>query len=288
MRETCDSLLASLVLMAERSLTSEQFTALHRLRAEIDPSSATTDPLALADRESELLDWLDDHEVDDSWRIAPPLAAAGVDVDWCERLAEVLDGPTLGPGLDWVAGTLAVSVLLTEIAESTRRVSGLVAAVRSYSQLDRATLQVIDVTEGIESTLVVLGHKLGEGITVQRDYGPDLPQIEAIPSELNQVWTNLIDNAIDAMDGQGTLSLTTRLDGDDMVVEVADTGPGMPPEVQARVFEPFFTTKDVGRGTGLGLDISHRIVVDRHRGAIDIESTPGGTVMRVTLPRRPS
>ncbi len=287
LRETCDALLASLALMAERSLTAEEFSAIHALRLEIGLSEADTDPLAVADRENELLGWLDDHDVEDSWRIAPPLAAAGVDLDWCERMAAALHRPTLGPALDWVAGTLAVSVLLAEIAESTRRVSGLVAAVRSYSQLDRATLQTIDVTEGIESTLVVLGHKLGDGITVQRDYDPDLPPIDAIPGELNQVWTNLIDNAIDAMEGVGTLGLSTRLDGDEVVVEVADTGPGMPAEVQARAFEPFFTTKDVGDGTGLGLDISHRIVVDRHRGAITIRSEPGATVMTVRLPCHP-
>ena len=157
--------------------------------------------------------------------------------------------------------------------------------MKSYSQLDRASLQLIDVTEGIESTLVMLGHKLRGGVTVVRDYADDVPRIEANPGELNQVWTNLIDNAIDAMDGDGTLRISTRLSGDDVVVEIADTGPGMPPEVQARAFEPFFTTKDVGKGTGLGLDISRRIVVDRHHGEITIDARPDGTVLRVRLPR---
>ena len=156
--------------------------------------------------------------------------------------------------------------------------------MKSYSQVDRASLQLIDVTEGIESTLVMLGHKLRTGVAVVRDYGADLPRIEANPGELNQVWTNLIDNAIDAMEGQGTLRVTTRVDGHDVVVEIADTGPGMPADVQARAFEPFYTTKDVGKGTGLGLDISRRIVVERHDGEITIDVQPGGTVLCVRLP----
>jgi signal transduction histidine kinase len=158
--------------------------------------------------------------------------------------------------------------------------------MRSYSQLDRAPLQDIDVTEGIESTLVILGEKLHDGITVVRDYADDIPRIEAIPGELNQVWTNLIDNAIDAMEGEGTLRASTRIEGEHVVVEVADTGSGMPPDVQARAFEPFFTTKDVGKGTGLGLDISRRIVVERHDGEILVASQPGETVVTVKLPIR--
>jgi signal transduction histidine kinase len=158
--------------------------------------------------------------------------------------------------------------------------------MKSYSQLDRASLQDIDVTEGIDSTLLVLGEKLHDGVTVVRDYADDVPRIEAIPRELNQVWTNLIDNAIDAMEGGGTLRASTRTDGEHVIVEVADTGSGMPPDVQARAFEPFFTTKDVGKGTGLGLDISRRIVVERHQGEILIASQPGETVVTVKLPSR--
>jgi signal transduction histidine kinase len=153
--------------------------------------------------------------------------------------------------------------------------------------MDRASVQQIDVTDGLESTLVMLGSKLGDRVTVVRDYGTDVPRIEAYPGELNQVWTNLIDNAIDAMGGAGTLRLSTRAEGDDVLVEVADTGQGMPPEVAARAFEAFYTTKDVGQGTGLGLDIAQRIVVERHRGAITIDSRPGETVLRVRIPARP-
>jgi signal transduction histidine kinase len=282
---TCSSLLSSLTHLAELSLPAERFVALDRLRREIDASAASVDPLELADREDALLGWMGTHGVENAWRIAPPLATAGIDVAWCERAAAVLEGDTLEPGLEWVAGTLSTWSLIAEVKDSSARISALVDAVKSYSQVDRASLQDVDLTEGIESTLVMLGHKLRDGVTVVRDYGDAVPSIEANPAELNQVWTNLIDNAIDAMDGSGTLRISTSVDGDDVVVEIGDTGPGMPEDVRARAFEPFFTTKDVGRGTGLGLDISRRIVDDRHHGSITIDSSPAGTVMRVRLPR---
>ena len=180
-----------------------------------------------------------------------------------------------------------MTTLLGEVKESTRRISELVAAVRSYSQLDRAALQPTDVAGGLDSTLMILAPKVGDGVTVARDYGDGVPQVEAYAGELNQVWTNLIDNALDAMDGTGTLRMTTRADGDGVVVEIADTGPGMPPEVAARAFDAFYTTKDVGKGTGLGLDIARRIVTERHGGTIAIDSRPGQTVLRVRLPLRP-
>jgi signal transduction histidine kinase len=282
---TCDTLLTSLVRLAERSFSADRFVAIDALRREIDHAAAHLDSLALADREEELNDWLDARGVAGAWRIAPALAAAGVDLAWCERAGEILDDDTLEPGLEWVASTYASSALLAEAKDATTRISDLVAAVRSYSQLDRASLQSIDVTEGIESTLVMLGHKLRGGVDVVRDFDPELGPIEAIPGELNQVWTNLIDNAIDAMEGKGTLRVATRPDGDCVVVEIADTGAGMPVEVQSRAFDPFFTTKDVGKGTGLGLDISRRIIVERHVGEISIDSVPGKTIMRVRLPR---
>ena len=288
LQETCDLLLSSLVHLAEGAMTADRFVAIDALRREIGPPPVTSDPLAVADREEALTDWLEQRGVEESWRIAPALAAAGVGTDWCERVGEVLDGETLEPGLAWVASTLSAQALLAEMKESTSRVSALVAAVKSYSQLDRASVQVIDLTEGLESTLVILGHKLRDGITVVREFGDDVPQVEANPGELNQVWTNLIDNAVDAMDGQGTLRLRTRVEGETVVVEIVDTGPGMPPEVQAHAFEPFFTTKDVGKGTGLGLDISRRIVAERHGGEITIDSRPGETVVRVSLPRHPA
>jgi signal transduction histidine kinase len=279
-----ETLSESLLRLAERAITAAQFRSIDALRRELDASSAGTDPLSVSDREDALMDWLDGHEVADSWRLAPTLATAGADVVWCERVAQELDSAALGPALEWIASTVSAAALLGDIKESTRRVSDLVATVKSYSQLDRASLQVIDVTEGIESTLVILGEKLHAGITVVRDYSDEVPQIEAIPGELNQVWTNLIDNAVDAMDGHGTLRLSTRAAGDSVVIEIGDTGAGIPADVQARAFEPFFTTKEVGKGTGLGLDISRRIVVERHHGEISITSQPGNTVLSVKLP----
>jgi signal transduction histidine kinase len=286
LEDTCESLLQSLVRMAERSMLAERFVALEVLRAEIRPPAPTADPLAMSDREEALYDWMSSRGVEGAWRIAPGLATAGVDTEWCERAAVLLEGDTLEPGLEWVAGTLATRALLADMKEVTGRISGLVDAVKSYSQLGRASLQFVDVVEGIESTLVMLGQKVSDGITVERDYAPDAPRVEANPGELNQVWTNLIDNAVDAMDGAGTLRIATRRDDDYLVVEITDSGPGMPAEVQARAFEPFFTTKDVGKGTGLGLDISRRIIVDRHHGQIAIDSRPGRTVLQVRLPSR--
>jgi len=245
--------------------------------------SADLDPLVRADREQALASWLSHHGVTRAWTIAPPLAAAGVDLDWCARAAAILDGPALEPGLEWTASTFSVVTLLSEVKESTRRISELVAAVRSYTQMDRASMQHIAVTDGLDSTLVMLGHRLRE-VKVIREYGADVPMIDAYAGELNQVWTNVIDNAVDAMGGSGTLRVTTRVDAADVVIEVGDTGPGMPPEVAARAFEAFYTTKDVGKGTGLGLDIARRIVVERHGGTIMIDSQPEETILRVRLP----
>ena len=179
----------------ERLSRPRQFAALDALRREIEPRAVDLDPLERADREQALSAWLAGHGVERAWTIAPALAAAGVDLGWCERVAGVLEGPGLESGLEWLANTLSATTLLTEAKESTRRISELVAAVRSYSQMDRASLQRIDVTEGLDTTLVVLSHKFSDDVTVVRDYGADVPRIEAYAGELNQVWTNLIDNA---------------------------------------------------------------------------------------------
>ena len=281
--ETTDDLQAALRELAEAGISAATYVALDALRHELAPVRAAESPLVLADREDELSGWLDARGVPRSWVAAPALAAGGADVAWCDRLASTAGDAALGPAAHWVASSLATSALLAEIKESTQRVSNLVAAVRSYSQLDRASVQRIDVTEGIESTITVLAHKLA-GVTVQREFAAGLPQIEAIPGELNQVWTNLVDNAIDAMEGSGTLRIAVSAAGRHVVVEVADTGPGIPDDALLHVFEPFFTTKDVGRGTGLGLDISRRIIVDRHGGDIEVERRDEQTVFRVRLP----
>ena len=288
LEDACQDLLSSFTQLADEEISPRQLAALDALRREVKPQAAAASPLALADQEDALSAWLTSHGVDREWAIAPPLAAAGIDLAWCERAGQVLDGAALEPGLVWVASTFSVASLLSDIKESSRRISELVAAVKSYSHMDRASLQRISVTDGLESTLIMLGHKLrGGGVTVVRDYGTDVPEIEAYPGELNQVWTNLIDNAIDAMDGAGTLRITTRAEGNEVMVEIGDTGPGMSPEVIARAFDAFYTTKDVGKGTGLGLDIAQRIVVERHGGTIGIDSRPGETVLRVRLPLRP-
>ena len=284
--DACQTLLSSLSLLARDEISAHQFTELDTLRREIEPGAMIQDPLALADHEETLSTWLARHGVARDWDIAPPLAAAGVDLAWCERAATALAGSALEPGLEWVASTFSIAALLAEMKESTQRISGLVAAIKSYSQMDRASIQRIEVTDGIDSALAMLGSKLGDGIAVVRDYSAGVPRIQAYPGELNQVWTSLIDNALDAMNGAGTLRLVTRVEEDDVVVEVGDTGPGMPPQVASRAFDAFYTTKDTGKGPGLGLDIARRTVVERHGGLITIDSQPGNTVLRVRLPIR--
>lgn len=271
--------------LSRNNISAGQFLTLDGLRSELVPPQGFEDALERADREDAIQQWLDRRRVPRAWRLASALAAAGADPAWCDRVERVLPGNDLEPGLEWVASATTVHALLIEVRDSTHRVSELVSAIRSYSQLDRASRQRLLVTDGLESTLVMLGHKLRDRITVVRDYAEGLPSIEGFPGELNQVWTNLIDNAADAMGDEGTLTITARADGPELVVEIADTGPGLPEAVAARAFEPFFTTKEVGRGTGLGLDIARRIVVERHGGRIGIESVPGHTVVQVTLPQ---
>jgi signal transduction histidine kinase len=280
---TADALLTSLRRLAEAGISAATYVELDALRRSLQPAPLTESPLARADREDELSDWLADHDVSEDWLVAPALTAGGADPAWCQRVADVVGPAALDAALQWVASSLTAGALLGEIKESTQRVSNLVAAVRSYSQLDRASVQRIDVTEGLQSTVTVLAHKLS-GVTVVRELG-EVPEIEAIPGELNQVWTNLIDNAIDAMAGSGTLRISTSATDREVVVEIGDSGPGVPADVLPHVFEPFFTTKDVGRGTGLGLDISRRIIADRHGGDISVTRVGDETVFRVSLPR---
>jgi signal transduction histidine kinase len=242
-------------------------------------------PLETSDREDEVADWLEGHGVADAWEVAPTLVAAGVDLAWLEELAEVLPPEHLEVGLSYPVRALESDAMLDEITEATGRIAGLLAAAKQYTQMDRAPLQSFDVHDGLDATLTMLHHKLGDDIEIVREYDRGLPKISAFPGELNQVWTNLIDNAADAMKGQGTLTVRTRREeGDRLVVEIGDTGPGVPDEVRTRVFEPFFTTKDVGEGTGLGLDIAWQIVVGRHGGEIRLESEPGNTRFQVVLP----
>jgi signal transduction histidine kinase len=220
-----------------------------------------------------------------SWEVAPPLVAAGVDDDWLDRLVEVLPPDHLENGLRWVTYALETEMLMNEIDDATHRISALVGAAKQYTQLDRAAHQFIDVRDGLDSTLIMLNAKLKKaGITMAKEYDRNLPDIPAYPAELNQVWTNMIDNAVGAMPDGGTLTVRTSIAGDHVAVEIIDTGSGVPGELQERIFEPFFTTKPVGEGTGLGLDIAYRIVTQRHRGEIQLESQPGNTKFRVLLP----
>lgn len=248
-------------------------------------------PIEASDREDEVGDWLEQRDVPMAWDLAPTLVAAGLDIDWVEGAEERLGGKHLDSALHWIGYTLETEQLMMEISQASGRISELVTAAKQYSQLDRAPHQWIDVHEGIDSTLVMLSGKINKkDITVVKEYDRSLPQVPAYPGELNQVWTNLIVNAISAMNGKGTLTIRSSLrrpeDPDSpLQVDVCDTGPGVPKEIQERIFEPFFTTKPVGEGTGLGLDISWRIVVNRHGGDLAVESVPGDTRFIVCLPR---
>ncbi|MCK1820200.1 ATP-binding protein [Streptomyces sp. XM83C] len=244
-------------------------------------------PLEASDREDVLTDWLDDHGIPEGWRIAPAFVQAGLDVDWLEQVAAAVDEDMLPGAVGWLNYTVETELLMDEIEDSTARVSRLVDAAKQYSQLDRAPYQIADVHDLLDSTLLMLSGKTGRRIEVVKDYDRTLPRIPAYPAELNQVWTNIVDNAVAAINdsgGDGTLTVRTGRRGDRLTVEFRDTGPGVPPEIRDRIFDPFFTTKPVGQGTGLGLDISWRIVVNKHRGSIEVDSEPGDTRFRVLLP----
>ena len=239
--------------------------------------------LELSDMQSELQSWLEDHGVDDGWEVAPVLADAGVRVEHLERLSQKFSAPAMGAVIRRFGATLEISRLLTDIEHSSCRISELVKAIKEYSFMDEAPRQEVDVAKGIESTLVMLNHKLKHGVTVVKNFDPNLPRIFSYGSELNQVWTNLIDNAADAMKGKGELRIRTMREGDEVLVEFVDNGPGIPPEIQTKIFDPFFTTKPIGEGTGLGLDTVYRIV-RKHRGNVSVVSRPGNTCFRVRLP----
>jgi signal transduction histidine kinase len=282
--ESSAATLTSLRRLATDAVSAEQFTRLDALRLAITPRPAPADPMDVADREAAVADWLLAHGVGHPWGTAAALARAGADAAWCDRVASVLAGTALEPGLEWVASTLTTASLLEQVTESTRRISDLVAAAKSYSQLDRASMQWTDVSEGLESTLMMLADRIPPEVRVVRDFGADVPRIQAAAAELNQVWTHLVDNALRAMAGPGSLRVSTRADGPGgVLVEIGDTGAGMTPEVRMHAFDPFFTTRAVGDGVGLGLDIARRIV-EEHRGEISIDAAPGGTVLRVRLP----
>lgn len=253
------------------------------------------DPITQSDLEDEVTQWLESYAVTHAWKLAPTLVTAGLDIKWLENVRNNVGDLLLGHVLAWIAVTLQETGLLDELEQCTSRISTLVEAVKDYSYMDKAPLQEIDVHEGLESTLTILSHKLKQGnVVVTREYDCDVPRISAYGSELNQVWTSLIDNAIDALEqsvGGGekpnpapTIWIRTNCESDFLLVEIADNGSGIPPEIQSHIFEPFFTTKGVGKGTGLGLHIVYRIVVSQHQGDIRVLSQPGDTKFQVRLP----
>jgi signal transduction histidine kinase len=237
------------------------------------------------DREDAVAFRLEDLGLSDAWDLSPDLVGAGLDLSDVDQLASGLPAEAVNDGIGWVADSVAIAGLIEDVRQGAERISTLVQAVKNYSFMDRGSVQDVDVRQGLDSTLTMLKHKLGN-VSICKDYDPDLPSIAGHGSELNQVWTNLIDNAVDAMGGEGKLSLRASATPDGVEVEIADNGPGVPLEVQERIFQPFFTTKRMGSGTGLGLDIAYRIVVNRHGGTIRVASEPGDTRFVVRLPGR--
>jgi signal transduction histidine kinase len=264
-----------------------ELVALVRQAAAGGADQAPLSPLEASDREDELGGWLEEHGVTGAWDLAPPLVAAGVGTGWLERVAAAIPAEALPHAVGLAAITCEAESLLDEVGQASARISALIGAAKQYSQMDRSPLQQVDVHDGLESTLTMLKHKLETGIEVVRDYDRSLPELPAYAGELNQVWTNLVDNAVDAMggmDGTGRLTVRTAREGDHVLVEIGDNGAGIPEAAAAHVLEPFYTTKPVGKGTGLGLDISWRIVVQRHHGDLRYTSAPGDTRFQVLLP----
>ena len=300
LRERVAGMRGKLAVIAAGGYDGRYIANLVRLQEEAVERAAkarSLSPIEVADAEDAVVDWLDAHGIAGGWDLAPSFVQAGLDTAWLDNFADAVASEpdeagqaqaAPSAGLDhairWLGYAVETELLMTEIGDSVTRISALVSAARQYSQLDRAPYQVIDIHDLLDSTLVMLEAKIGRGIRVVKEYDRSLPRIPAYPAELNQVWTNLIDNAVSAMAGTGTLTIRTAADRGRLLVEFADTGHGVPDEIKGRIFEPFFTTKPVGQGTGLGLDISWRIIVGRHHGDLKVESVPGDTRFRVWLP----
>jgi len=285
LREALETVRDASIRLARHALTPEQRETILRFEREAQQYVAPTavDPLVQSDREERITAWLERRQIADSWKIAPVLADGGVEVPSLESLSAEVGEKVVTDALIRIASVLTIFRLISEIENSTKRISDLVRAIKEYSYMDQAPLQEVDIHHGIESTLIILGHRLKQGVTVIKDYDPNLPRVSAYGGELNQIWTNLIDNAIDAMNGKGELRIRSKLNLDRVMVEIGDNGPGIPPEIQARIFDPFFTTKGVGQGTGLGLDTACRIA-RKHHGDIRVVSKPGDTRFQVDLP----
>src|SRR5499427_5811514 len=270
--------------LGRRELTSTQKSEIERLEASFTKrDEPPPDTLTMSDLEDQIDSLLRSHGQHDLWQLAAELAQRGIQPSALESLFENLDAGSARAALVRIAASLEIASLLNEIESSTSRISDLVRAIKEYTYMDQSSVQNVDVVKGLETTLTILNHKLKRGVAVQRDYQPVPLLVDSFGSELNQVWTNLIDNAIDAMNGKGELRVRTYRDDGCVVVEIGDNGPGISPEIRAHIFEPFFTTKGVGEGTGLGLDTVQRIV-RKHRGNIQVNSKPGDTRFQVWLP----
>jgi signal transduction histidine kinase len=270
--------------LGRRELTPAQKAEIEKLEASfVQQAGPPADALTISDLEDQIDSLLRSHGQSDLWQLASDLARKNVKPEALESLFSILDADTARAALVRIAASVEVAGLLNEIESSTSRISDLVRAIKEYTYMDQAPVQNVDIVRGLETTLTILNHKLKRGVVVQRDYPPAPLLINSFGSELNQVWTNIIDNAIDAMSGQGELRIRAYREEPCVVVEIGDNGPGISPEVKAHIFEPFFTTKGVGEGTGLGLDTVQRIV-KKHRGNIQVSSQPGDTRFQVYLP----
>ncbi len=278
------ALRAANLRLVKHGLTAERRALVASMEEQWDGNApAGLDTLERSDREQEISEWLEQRGVEKAWTMAPDLVDAGATPDTMSALGKEFDGEVLSDVVERITASSNIGRLAREIESSTARISELVRAIKEYSYMDQMPEQQIDVHDGIESTLVMLRHRLRQGVNLVRDFDRTAPRICAFGSELNQVWTNLIENALDAMDGRGDLRIRTRREPAHVLVEVCDSGPGIAPDIRDRIFDPFFTTKPVGKGTGLGLDTVYRIV-RKHRGEINVVSEPGNTRFQVRLP----
>ena len=288
LREAMENVRDASLRLLQHPLSHEQRQAIFQFEREVtdhvaENNPTSRDPLELSDLEAEITECLEEHKVNEPWKIAAPLAEANADPQKMDALRATIGDDIIGDALRRVASVVTIFGLIHEIDNSTRRISDLVGAIKRYSYMDQASMQEVDVREDLENTLKIFGHWLKKGITVERKYAPDAPRVCAFGVELNQVWTNLIDNAIDSMKGSGELRIRTWRELECVAVEIGDNGPGVPAEIQTRIFDPFFTTKRVGEGTGLGLDTVMRIV-QKHHGRIELMSKPGDTRFIVRIP----
>ena len=278
---------AWLLKLNQQALTVEQLNYLDELQTTLITCAKTAsklDPLTQSTLEDDVAHWLEDRGIPNSWKLTANFVAAGLDCQTLQEIANQFPASAVTEVLIGLEARLNQSGLINEVREGASRIAQLVQAVKDYSYMDQAPFQEVDIHDGLDNTLTILAHKLAPNIRVSLEYAASLPDIYACGSALNQVWTDLIDNAIDAMDKNGLLVVRTAQSGNHILVEIVDNGPGIPQEIQSRIFDPFFTTKSVGKGTGLGLDMARRIIVSQHQGDIQFTSQPGETIFRVYLP----